>query len=110
MIPGFNIWWLFASNLRIVGALAVGLATYPTRVRAPTILAWIGPSLVALVFVAGWSRNATRAESVSFFTLPLLVSLPFVWFAWMARVDNCHVELSSQRARRRSEERDLQPA
>lgn len=106
-IPGYNIWWLFASNLRIASGLAETLGKYRTRVRAPTVLAWIGPALVlfgaVVVLAAAFGSHAPTdggapaPPSGLTMLLPFLGFSPFVWFAWMVRVDSCHQEILFQR-------------
>jgi hypothetical protein len=102
IIPGLNLWWFFASNKRIGRALALSLATHPTRVRAPTHLAWIGPALVVLIVVSACVIATVESRIVSL-TMPLLMLVPFVWFAWMLRVDNCNAELAFHRRRKARE-------
>ena len=101
---------MFAWNNRVATKLRDTLSKYPTRLRAPTILAWAGPALATLFIImmivlvpaaSRGSRGAIAPPSMLTMLLPLLGLSPFLWFAWMARVDNCHQEISFQRAEKK---------
>ena len=112
-IPGVNVWWMFASNHRIARGLAETLAKHRTRVSAPTVLAWAGPALVSfglavvVIAVSGPHTSAPVTSSpappsmVTMF-LPFLGLSPFLWFAWMARVDSCQQEIVFQRSEKKA--------
>ncbi len=121
VVLSFNVWWMFASNHRIARGLGETLAKYRTRVSAPTVLAWVGPALVSfgvaavVIAVSGSHTPApgtapTPPSMVTMF-LPFLGLSPFLWFAWMVRVDSCQQEIvfrrSEKKARKASrDERD----
>lgn len=112
-IPFFNVWWTFALNQRLAQGLAAALGKYRTRVSAPTILAWLTPALVLfgpfLVMVSLLGSRAPGAAagppSTVTMLLPFVAISPFVWFAWMVRVDSCNQEILFQRAEKRAAKR-----
>lgn len=108
-VPGWNLIWQFVANQRVVASLSASLAKYPTNVRPPSTLAIVGPALSALaVLLIGVAVLTARSGAPSAATalLPFVVAAPFVWFAWMSRVDRCFEEITFQRAAKKKRSAD----
>jgi hypothetical protein len=100
-IPIYNLWWLYASSSRIAATLERRLGRLTTRVTAPTFLSWCAPTCTMLsvfvVAVATFAASGPAAASSVTMALPCTLLPPFVWFAWMWRVDSGFKEIFAHR-------------
>ncbi len=94
-LPFYQYYWAFAVNKRIEAHLGERLARYPTRMKSPSVLAWLLPAFSVVAILVPVFLRMTML-------LPFMLGAPILCFVWMYRVDDCFRELAYQRKQRRA--------